>query len=70
MTEAKPENRGLASTYRSDRFFDEMYDAQDKPRAHYARIHDWLRQGGLNSMEQLQRMADLSLLNRVKKYNY
>jgi len=50
--------------YRPDIFYDEAFDSRGRPRPHYAEIYKWLQQDGLANMEQLQRMADLSLLNQ------
>jgi len=50
--------------YRTSIFYDEAFSPQGELRPHYAGIYDWLQQGGLVNMEQLQRMADLSLLNQ------
>jgi len=63
-TGAKLEKRTLGSTYKSDGFFDEMYDTHGRPRAEYHQLHEYLLQTTPENIEQLQRMADLSLLNQ------
>ena len=60
----KPDGKIQNLAYQSEIFYDEAFDPQGNLRPHYAGIYDWLQQGGLNNMEQLQRMADLSLLNQ------
>ncbi len=57
-------NTSLWPSYDAQSFFDEMLDESGKPRPHYRKLYAWLRRRNGEDMTDLQREADLSLLNQ------
>lgn len=59
-----PAKVGLFKGYQEEGFFDEMFDAQERPRPHYKPLFDQLSAMSPPEFEKRRRRADLTLLNQ------
>ena len=59
-----PVKQGLFAEYREDRFYDEMFDANGIPRAHYQGVYDQLAAMSSKEFTARRRRADLTFLQQ------